>query len=124
MEERSAIGRSADDVWNQLDPEQQRAARGLLLRLVHPGEGTPDTKRLLSWNEVGTDEPTRLVVSDFADSRLLTADEDARIVAATLTAEADYLCTGDRRLRERLATIDLAPKVLLARELLDVLRGN
>jgi WD40 repeat protein len=70
-----AIGRSADDVWEQLSPEQQRVARGLLLRLVHPGEGTPDTKRLLSWTEVGTDRPTQLVVSGFADSRLLTADE-------------------------------------------------
>jgi WD40 repeat protein len=70
-----AIGRTADDVWERLDNDEQRAARRLLLRLVNPGDGTPDTKRLLTWREVGDDPTTRLVLSRFADSRLLTVDD-------------------------------------------------
>ncbi len=69
-----ATGRTADQVWSRLGPEEQRCARRLLLRLVHPGQGTPDTKRLLPWAEVGDDGPTRLVLSRFSDSRLLTLD--------------------------------------------------
>jgi WD40 repeat protein/energy-coupling factor transporter ATP-binding protein EcfA2 len=69
-----AIGRTADEVWNRLDSDQQRCARRLLLRLVHPGQGAPDTKRLLTWAELGDDGPTKFVLSRFADSRLLTVD--------------------------------------------------
>ena len=51
------------------------AARRLLLRLVHPGDGTPDTRRLAPWSSLGDDPVTAHVVSTFADGRLLTVDQ-------------------------------------------------
>ena len=70
-----AIGRTAEEVWQKLDADGQRRGRRLLLRLVQPGDGTPDTRRLLTWDEVGVDEDDRRVLSSFAASRLLTLDD-------------------------------------------------
>lgn len=70
-----AIGRTAEEVWQRLDVDDQRTARRLMLRLVQPGDGTPDTKRLLSWEELGEDDRIHRVLGRFADSRLLTLDD-------------------------------------------------
>ena len=70
-----AIGRTADQIWERLDDDQRRAARQLLLGLVHTADGTADTRRLATWAELGDDPLTRQVVSTFADGRLLTVDE-------------------------------------------------
>ena len=40
-----AIAQSAEDLYDQLTPAQAQAARRVLLRLIVPGEGTPDTRR-------------------------------------------------------------------------------
>jgi hypothetical protein len=103
-----AIGRTADELWGHLDAAEQRSARHLLLRLVRPGDGTPDTKRLLGWSEVGEDTTTRRVLQLFADSRLLTLDDrgvqlahEALIrtwprLAAWLDESRDELRAGER----------------------------
>jgi uncharacterized protein len=49
-----------------------------------------------------------------------THPEDDSILATALSARADYLVTGDRRLRERVAAIQGIPLVLPA-EFLDIL---
>jgi WD40 repeat protein len=103
-----AIARTADEVWHGLGADEQRGARQLLPRLVHPGHGVPDTKRLLTWGEVGDDATTRLVLSRFADNRLLTVDDrgvqlahEALIhgwerLAAWVEESRDELRTGER----------------------------
>jgi len=70
-----AIGHTGDHVWDQLAGDERRCARRLLLRLVRPGDGGPDTKRVLSWAEVGDDVTTRRVLDRFANSRLLTVGD-------------------------------------------------
>lgn len=70
-----AIARTADRVWSGLDADQQLAARRLLVRLVHPGDGAPDTKRLMTWTELGGDERSRELLGRFADARLVTIDD-------------------------------------------------
>ncbi|MEO3843080.1 hypothetical protein [Streptomyces sp. B22F1] len=42
---RGAIARTAERVYGELTPPQQRVARRALLRLVSPGEGSQDTRR-------------------------------------------------------------------------------
>ena len=54
-----AIARSAEQAYERLDAEQQPACRRLLLRLVTPGDGTPDARRHLQWHEVGDDPASR-----------------------------------------------------------------
>lgn len=69
-----AVGQSADAVYLALTPRQQQLARSLLLRLVHIGEGTADTRRRIP----RTDLPAELddVLDRFVTQRLVTLDAD------------------------------------------------
>ncbi|WP_405724416.1 AAA family ATPase [Streptomyces sp. NBC_00028] len=73
-----AIAASAEKAYGQLTAPQAAAARRLLLRMVEPGQGTPDTRRPLTWAEreewASPDVPA--VVDRLARARLLTVDEE------------------------------------------------
>ncbi|WP_405870928.1 helix-turn-helix domain-containing protein [Streptomyces sp. NBC_00005] len=75
---RGAIAATAEEVYGGLSADQARTARHLLLRMVEPGQGTPDTRRPLTRAELeewaGPDVP--VVVERLTGARLLTADED------------------------------------------------
>ncbi|MEU6251417.1 hypothetical protein [Streptomyces sp. NPDC047043] len=75
---RGAIAATAEEVYEQLAPEGRAVTRRLLLRMVEPGQGTPDTRRPLSHAELGEwpDPAVPDVVDRLARARLLTADED------------------------------------------------
>jgi hypothetical protein len=49
-----AVAHRADGVLEQLSPEQQQIARRIFLRLIQPGEGTIDTRRRATFEEVLT----------------------------------------------------------------------
>ncbi|KUL33529.1 hypothetical protein [Streptomyces regalis] len=73
-----AIAASAEEAYGRLTAPQADAARRLLLRMVEPGQGTPDTRRPLSRAEqeewASPDVPA--VVERLARARLLTVDEE------------------------------------------------
>jgi hypothetical protein len=78
---RGAIAETADDVFrDQLDPEQQRIARHIFLRLTHLGEddATGETRRRATFDELTlTPEAApgvREVLTILADARLITID--------------------------------------------------
>lgn len=75
---RGAIAATAEEVYGQLDPGMRAVARQLLLRMVEPGQGTPDTRRPLTRAELDewADPAVPEVVDRLARARLLTADED------------------------------------------------
>ncbi|MCF1598728.1 nSTAND1 domain-containing NTPase [Streptomyces muensis] len=75
---RGAIAATAEEVYEQLTEDQARTTRRLLLRLVEPGRGTPDTRRPLTRADLAewTDPQVPGVVDRLARARLLTADED------------------------------------------------
>ncbi|SDW21801.1 WD40 repeat [Ruegeria halocynthiae] len=74
-----AISQTAETLFtNGFDKDQQDATQRLFLRLVTPGEGTPDTRRLLPIDEVERDsdpDTTQRVVEALTDARLLTLDD-------------------------------------------------
>ncbi|MDX2932883.1 WD40 repeat domain-containing protein [Streptomyces ipomoeae] len=74
---RGAIAATAEEVFGQLSPEQARTARHLLLRMVEPGQGTPDTRRPLTRAELQEwpDPEVPVVVDRLTRARLLTADD-------------------------------------------------
>ncbi|MCC9706685.1 hypothetical protein E4N62_16235 [Streptomyces sp. MNU76] len=76
---RGAIAASAEKAYGQLTAEQADAARWLLLRMVEPGQGTPDTRRPLTRAERAevACPHVPVVVERLARARLLTVDEDA-----------------------------------------------
>ena len=80
-----AIARTADAVYEQLDPEQQQVAKRIFLRLAEPGRGTEDTRRRASLTELlpGGDEQAAVeeVLDILARARLVTVGLDAVEVA-------------------------------------------
>ncbi|GGK74051.1 nSTAND1 domain-containing NTPase [Streptomyces flaveus] len=73
-----AIAASAEEVYGQLTADQADAARRLLLRMVEPGRGIPDTRRPLNRAELDAwaCPYVPVVVERLARARLLTVDEE------------------------------------------------
>lgn len=80
-----AIAKTAEKVYGRFTEDQAAAARRVLLRMVAPGDGTPDTRRPVERAELGD---TGRVVEALTGARLLTLDGDTVEIAheALLTA--------------------------------------
>ena len=80
-----AISQTADALFEQRFDESEKAAtRRLFLRLITPGEGTADTRRLLPRSEIDRDPAADVmhrVVEQLTESRLLTVDEESVQIA-------------------------------------------
>src|SRR5215813_9440747 len=73
-----AISQTADATFeHRFNSAEKEATKRLFLRLVTPGEGTPDTRRTLDRAEVEQDEPDVMhrVVECRTEARLLTVDD-------------------------------------------------
>ncbi|MBD0742752.1 WD40 repeat domain-containing protein [Streptomyces sp. CBMA152] len=90
-----AIAQSAEAAYSRLPDEQAQVARQILLRLITPGEGTPDTRRPTDREEVDAVHPAQVapVLEHLARARLIALDGQA----VDLTHEA--LITAWPRLR-------------------------
>jgi ABC-type multidrug transport system fused ATPase/permease subunit len=73
-----ALARRAQKVYSDLTPPEQVVARRVLLRLIQPGEGTDDTRRRASFDEVLTQADDRAVVE-----RVVRRLVDARLLVTT-----------------------------------------
>lgn len=83
---RGAIAETAESVFaDQLNQAQQELARDVFLRLTELGEGTEDTRRRASLNELAhqSEEAAQLraVLNTLAEARLITLNEDSAEVA-------------------------------------------
>ncbi|GGR86791.1 hypothetical protein GCM10010252_26840 [Streptomyces aureoverticillatus] len=78
-----AITQTAESCFVQLSPAQAEAARGILLRLIAPGEGAPDTCRPVSRAELDlADAADRQAALDrLADARLVALDDGTVVLA-------------------------------------------
>ncbi|BAY26639.1 WD-repeat protein [Calothrix sp. NIES-2100] len=72
----AALARYADQVYNQLCFEDKERAQRIFIQLVHPGEGTEDTRRLAIRAEVG--EENWDLVTRLADARLVVTGWDEK----------------------------------------------
>ncbi|MEU9117089.1 helix-turn-helix domain-containing protein [Streptomyces sp. NPDC048483] len=75
---RGAIAQSAEDAYRRLTLAQARTARRVLLRLITPGEGAPDTRRPTPRGELDTGAPgdAAAVLDALARARLITLDDE------------------------------------------------
>jgi WD40 repeat protein/energy-coupling factor transporter ATP-binding protein EcfA2 len=75
-----AVAQTAEDVYAGFSPAQRQIARGIFLRLTAIGEGTVDTKRRASLEELrgdGDAKETGLVLERLAAARLIVVGEDS-----------------------------------------------
>ncbi len=70
-----ALARYAEEVYRELQSEEQEGARCLFVQLVQPGEGTEDTRRVARRTELA-DEQVPLI-QYLADRRLVVTGRDA-----------------------------------------------
>ena len=88
-----AVAHTAEEVFAGFTEAQTELARGMLLRLITPGEEAPDTRRPADRAELVRSEDAEAVLEALVRARLLTVDD----VGADLTHEA--LITAWPRLR-------------------------
>ncbi len=69
-----AIGRRAEELYLDGDDGERSATRDLFVRLVAPGDGSPDTRRRAPLGELS--DQMRKVADRFVESRLLVTDRD------------------------------------------------
>ncbi len=82
---RRAIAQTAETIFHQMSPDDQRLARHLFLQLTQLGEGTQDTRRRVTFEELvprgGDATAVRAVLNTLAEARLVTLGEDTAEVA-------------------------------------------
>ncbi|MEX1656444.1 hypothetical protein ABZ960_25255 [Streptomyces pseudovenezuelae] len=71
---RGAVAHTAEAVHARCTPAEAAALRRLLLRMVHPGDGTEDTRRPVDRTELDADATTARVLELLVRNRLLTVD--------------------------------------------------
>jgi WD40 repeat protein/class 3 adenylate cyclase len=82
---RGAIAHTAENVFQNLSLDEQAIMRNILLRLTEFGEGTEDTRRRASFDELMSSaedaDEVRTVLNKLAEARLVTLSEDTAEVA-------------------------------------------
>ncbi|MER8041619.1 hypothetical protein [Streptomyces sp. NPDC094032] len=74
-----AIAQTAEELYADLTPGQAEAARRILLSLITPGDGAPDTRRPVHRAELGragSASDARTVLDRLVRARLVTLDRD------------------------------------------------
>ena len=89
---RGAIAKTAEDTYRNFNQEEQRIARNIFLRLTELGEGTQDTRRRATLDELkpnsGENVEMESVLQKLADARLITtAKESAEVAHEALIRE-------------------------------------
>ena len=71
-----AIAKTAEEIFKSFTPDEQSIVRRIMLRLTQLGEGTEDTRRRATIDEIVTTsseaDAVERVVKAMADARLLT----------------------------------------------------
>jgi len=80
-----AIAHTAESVYQNLSLNEQTSVRNILLRLTEFGEGTEDTRRRATldelWSHAEDADQVRAVLNKLAEARLVTLSEDSAEVA-------------------------------------------
>ena len=101
-----ALSRRADAVLAAFkNSPQEQLCRQLFLRLVQPGEGTEDTKRLVHWQEFSCATPSEaaaleLTVRKLAENRLIVMSGDDLTADSTVEVVHEALIRGWPELRQ------------------------
>jgi hypothetical protein len=101
---KEAITRTADKIFEEFSPHQKEITQRILLRLTQPGEGTEDTRRRASMNELVTrpeeSEEVEKVIGQLVDHRLLTTSKELDTDERWVDVSHEALIRGWKLLRE------------------------
>ncbi|GAB4573844.1 MAG: hypothetical protein Kow0077_17520 [Anaerolineae bacterium] len=100
------LARRADELYNQLTPDQQRIARQVFMRLVAVSEGAEPTRQRVRWAtllSLAADterQHIRDILDRFGANRLLTFDHDAQTREPTVEVAHEALIRAWDRLQD------------------------
>ncbi len=119
-----ALAKRANAVYAGLDADGRRIARRLLLRLTQPGEGTEDTRRRASVDELVSGpaeaEEVHAVIQALAEARLLSVGHDEASGETVVEITHEALLRGWPELRRWIN--DARERLRLERRLTDAAR--
>ncbi len=98
-----ALAKRAEEVYRRFNPEAQKMARQIFLRLVTLGEGQEDTRRRVTQSSLltlGDPAVVQDVIDRFGRYRLLTFDHDEVTRSATVEVAHEALIRQWERLRD------------------------
>ncbi|MBD2071882.1 CHAT domain-containing protein [Leptolyngbya sp. FACHB-671] len=93
-----ALASYAEQIYTALTPTAQRQAQRIFIQLVHPGEGTADTRRLATRREI--DENHWHLVNYLADARLIVSRQDEATSEEIVELAHEALIQEWQRLRQ------------------------
>jgi WD40 repeat protein len=93
-----ALASYAEKVYTALKSAEQQYAKQIFLQLVHPGEGTADTRRIATRTDVGQDNWN--LVTRLADARLVVTRQDEATNVETVEIVHEALIREWQRLRQ------------------------
>lgn len=101
---KKALANHAEQVYSQLSEMEQKQAQRIFLQLVHPGEGTEDTRRLATRAEVG--EENWDLVTTLADykARLVVTGRNEKTEEETVEVVHEALIREWQRLQDWVVT--------------------
>ncbi len=85
----AALARYADEAYNQLNFEEKERAQRIFIQLVHPGEGTEDTRRVATRAEVG--EENWDLVTRLANARLVVTGRDEKTASKNASETVEFV---------------------------------
>jgi WD40 repeat protein len=94
----AALACYADQAYNQLNFEEKERAQRIFIQLVHPGEGTEDTRRVATRAEVG--EENWDLVTRLANMRLVVTGRDEKTGLDTVEVVHEALIRSWRQLHQ------------------------
>jgi hypothetical protein len=101
-EVQGALARHASASYGRLRPEVQKQMRRIFIQLVRPGEGTEDTRRLATKEELG--ESNWALVKQLADDRLVVTSRSDANQMETVEVVHEALIRNWGELREWMVT--------------------
>ncbi|MBP5975020.1 CHAT domain-containing protein [Brasilonema sp. CT11] len=91
-----ALANYAEEIYDSLSEEQQEKAQRVFIQLVQPGEGTEDTRKLATSDEVGDNWD---LVTHLADERLVVTNRNELTFEETVEVVHEALIRHWERLR-------------------------
>jgi WD40 repeat protein/DNA-binding SARP family transcriptional activator len=85
---RSAVARSAEEVYERVDPQHRPIVRDLLLRLVAPNTGGEPVRSRMPRRMVADDAPHQEIIEMLVGARLVTTDDGVLELAHEALARA------------------------------------
>ncbi len=101
-EVKGALARHADAKYDLLSATEKAEVQRVFVQLVHPGQGTEDTRRLATKSEIGATNWS--LVKRLADARLVVTSRSAALQQETVEVVHEALIRNWGRLRQWMET--------------------